>query len=204
MHEITIDFEQVNAIDLKPFLKYVSDVMPKYGEYFVSEAGQEHYKLLAYMASKFETPVVDLGTLFGSSAVALKSHTKAHVYTYDIMDHVQNVSPNATLSHKQMDGVILVLNDCNKDISSMLAMEPEMILLDIDPHDGVQEETFYNLLKEKSFKGILLCDDINLNDGMKQWWQSVTHDKYDLTKYGHWSGTGLINFNPEKYKVVLK
>jgi predicted O-methyltransferase YrrM len=203
MCEIVIDFEGVKAINLESYLKYVIEVMPQYGDYFLKEAGEEHYKLLAYMASKFETPVVDLGTLFGSSAVALKSHTTAQVYTYDIMDHVQNVRPDAVLSHKQMQGITLIIKDCNKDIKEMLALEPELILLDIDPHDGKQEETFYDLLKEHDFKGLLMCDDINLNDGMKSWWQTVTHEKHDLTKYGHWSGTGLVNFNPDKYKIVL-
>jgi hypothetical protein len=37
-------------------------------------------------------------------------------------------------------------------------------------------------------------DDINLNNPMKEFWNVITEDKYDISEYGHWSGTGLVIF----------
>lgn len=196
--EIHVSLAEIQKIDLTPWKSY-TNIVSSYSGYFLEDAGREHYKLIAHFASKFSSPVIDLGTLFGSSAVALKSHTSADVYTYDITDHVGN----ANKSYKNIEGIYLILKDCNTDVEAMLALHPDLILLDIDPHDGIQEHTFYELLKQHNYSGLLLCDDIHLNHAMEKWWSDVTHEKHDLTKYGHWSGTGLINFNPDKYKIIV-
>jgi hypothetical protein len=47
------------------------------------------------------------------------------------------------------------------------------------------------------YKGYVFCDDIHLNHNMENWWQSVKIEKYDITDIGHFSGTGLINFNQD-------
>merc|ERR1711920_1150478 len=55
---------------------------------------------------------------------------------------------------------------------------------------------------EPRFEGLVLLDDIHLNPEMKQWWAEVLEnaDKwgfktYDLTKVGHQTGTGLLDFS---------
>jgi hypothetical protein len=32
---------------------------------------------------------------------------------------------------------------------------------------------------------------------MQRLWKSLKYEKYDVTKYGHWSGTGLIVMNSD-------
>ena len=67
------------------------------------------------------------------------------------------------------------------------------MFLDVN-HDGKFEKIFYEHLKEINYKGLILCDDIYLNEPMKRWWNDIEEEKYDLTYKGHWSGTGLIYF----------
>jgi hypothetical protein len=68
----------------------------------------------------------------------------------------------------------------------------KLILLDIDPHDGIQETVFTNKLANINYKGFIICDDIHLNIGMRNWWNSLNVEKYDLTDIGHMSGTGML------------
>ena len=75
-------------------------------------------------------------------------------------------------------------------------MSSDIIMLDTD-HDGVFEEAFYSFLKSSNFSGILLLDDIHLCDEMKQFWAAITEPKYDITEYGHFSGTGLVCFGDQ-------
>ena len=52
----------------------------------------------------------------------------------------------------------------------------------------------------------MLCDDIHHFENMKNnfWNKVAAEDKLDVTKFGHWSGTGLIFFNKEKVPEFLK
>ena len=59
---------------------------------------------------------------------------------------------------------------------------------------GKQERVFVDNLMSVGYKGTVLFDDIHLNEGMKQFWSSVTQEKHDYTSYGHWSGTGVVTF----------
>ena len=83
--------------------------------------------------------------------------------------------------------------DINNETEEVLK-SAKIILLDIDPHDGIQEKKFTDYLKKINYQGYVLCDDIFLNEGMKNWWESLDVEKYDVTEIGHMTGTGIINF----------
>ena len=46
-------------------------------------------------------------------------------------------------------------------------------------------------------------DDIHLNEQMRVFWENVTDKKIDVTKYGHVTGTGIINFSKDM-EIILK
>jgi hypothetical protein len=77
--------------------------------------------------------------------------------------------------------------------------------LDIDPHDGTTETQFLDALHTNGFRGIILCDDIKLNDGMKEFWDGIPSHlkKVDLTAWGHWSGTGAVIYDPSYIDLRL-
>lgn len=147
----------------------------------------EHFKLCAYLSTKFSKNIlIDAGTSFGNSAIALSYNTKNTVRTYD-------VAFNDFESFKERGNIIAVQKDINTEDIDILLSSP-LIMLDIDPHDGKQELVFSNLLKEIGYEGYVICDDIHLNSPMNIWWNSIEQTKYDITDIGHHHGTGLICF----------
>ena len=82
-----------------------------------------------------------------------------------------------------------------------ILLEAPFIMLDTF-HDGGFEREFILELLKNNYKGMVLCDDIYLNDEMKSFWEWVPLQKIDVSKYGHWSGTGIILFD-QTLKVLL-
>ena len=80
-------------------------------------------------------------------------------------------------------------------INPEIIKESSLIVLDT-AHDGTFEEELYNYLLSSNWNGIIIADDIYLNKPMRKWWKTIDKKyNYDLTKYGHHSGTGLINLS---------
>jgi hypothetical protein len=161
-----------------------------YQQYFLERPGKEHYRFLAYVSLALlpGTRVADLGTLHGCSALALAANPGVHVTTYDIVDNgVPYDLPNVTKTLKNALHAVDEFADC------------PLVLLDVDPHDGIQERTLLRTLLDKKFMGAMVCDDIHLNPEMRSFWADVSLDKEDLTNIGHWSGTGIIYFSECKH-----
>ncbi len=169
------------------------DFCPQYQEYFRKSPGVEHYRLLeSLVKNRHGGIVVDVGTLYGSSALALSSNPRVEVWTYDIVNHIPESArirhiPN--ISFRIMNGIQAVADFAHKT---------DLIVLDIDPHDGIQEPQFFEALRMHGYRGIVVCDDIHLNPRMEAWWQSIILPKADLTSLGHSTGTGIISFSSEK------
>jgi len=150
----------------------------------------EHYRLLKHLSSQYNgINIIDAGTCQGHSCLALAQNPKNKVITYDIERKFSNV----LLEYNNIEFRNL---DINKEDEAFIKA-CNLILLDIDPHNGIQETLFIKKLKEINYKGYVICDDINLNAGMKKFWNSVEIEKYDVTEVGHFSGTGIINFNED-------
>jgi|UniRef100_A0A6C0BE66 predicted O-methyltransferase YrrM len=191
--KITLDVGVLNDIDLSHLNKYVS--WTQSCEYFEKAAGQEYYRLIAHIVSQMpqDSKFVDIGTYYGLSACALGYNSSCPIVTYDIFDHITDNKDSLTI--KNMPNVEYRLKDCILD--DEILENANLIVLDVDPHDGVQEKDIINKLVEVGFNGILILDDINLNDNMKAFWNDITQTKYDISKYGHWSGTGIVFFSAE-------
>jgi hypothetical protein len=71
----------------------------------------------------------------------------------------------------------------------------KLIFLDLDPQDSVQENKFIELMESIEYDGIIVADDIVWFPRMQFWWNNLTQKKYDVTKFGHGSGTGIIDFS---------
>jgi len=157
----------------------------EYQAYFLEKPGLEHYRLLAYVSKSMPagSRVADLGTLFGSSALALAANPDVQVITYDVTDH----------------GVTFHLENVTRVIRDAVAAVDEyrtcqLILMDIGLHDGLKEQAILQSLIDAEYDGVLICDDIHLNSGMRRFWENVSLDKEDISDIGHCSGTGIIYF----------
>jgi len=189
---------KINLSEIKnENLTYVEEFFPeKYSKHKINEMNVgiengEHYKLLSFFSKIFENEVfLDLGTRDGLSALVLSKNQKNKVYTYDLlpkpseMKNFEHLIPNCEF--KQMN----IFDENLETIKSS-----KVIFLDLDPHDGIQEKRFMEILEQIDYTGIVICDDIEWFSAMSQWWSGIKQTKYNVTKYGHGSGTGIIDFS---------
>lgn len=173
-----IDKDEIKNIDLS-FFDF--DIL----NYPYLKDEREHYRLLVYLTNRFNNiKIIDAGTNNGHSCLSLAQNKKNTVITYDLFD-------KSFPFFDDYPNIIFKKMDINLEDSDELK-SCKLILLDIDPHDGIQETTFTNKLKDINYKGLVICDDIHLNIGMRNWWGSLDVEKYDLTDVGHMSGTGML------------
>lgn len=183
-------------ISVEYFSKYYDTRYGKQYSHLLNNG--EHYKLLTYLSNRLKpgSTVIDAGTNQGHSALALGQNRHVEVLSYDIkqVNTVFGIHyPNIKLVNKN----VLTLD-------KETILKSKIILIDIDPHEGMQESLFLGMLIKINYKGILIVDDINLNDGMRYAWNHLCKyscemlKTYDITKFGHWTGTGLVLFNPDE------
>lgn len=159
----------------------------EYQGYYKSPSSLEHYRLLTYLSNKIDNSIlIDIGTLKGSSALALSNNKTNTVYSFNLSNELQlNELPN---------NVNFIIDDVmNKQYKEIL-LNSKIILLDTF-HDGSFEKVFYDYLKEINYQGMLLLDDIKLNQEMVDFWDSIEIEKEDISHIGHITGTGIVYFN---------
>ena len=186
--------DPARILDLVPYTTWST-----FSKYFVGK--QEHYALLSHLSWQLERgeTVVDVGTFLGFSALALSHNQNAHVVTYDLENKIPCTSDSLTPLHRHT--IDFRVRNVLPDLSSLL--QAPLMFLDTN-HDGTFEKDFVHELQRLEYKGIVLCDDIFLNDQMNEFWESITLPKVDLTSVGHWSGTGAILFDSASTSLTLK
>lgn len=185
-----MEFEKITNQDLDNLpMSDLSDLinLEEYKKYFLCNSSIEHYRLLSYISlSNDNITLLDIGTLKGSSALAMSINPKNKVVSFD-------VSHNLDLSQIPQN-VTFLIDDVTKLQYRELVLESKYILLDTY-HDGTFEKVFYDYLKEINYKGFLLLDDINLNQEMISFWNQIDLPKIDISSLGHITGTGVVTFN---------
>lgn len=194
---IVLSKELVDYTDLSPLYPFLS-WNPPFLQYFKQSAGQEPYKLLGFISKQCNGVITDVGTEYGSSALALSLNHNVVVETYDTMRRVPNKNPSTQMLTIENIPNIKYRILSGQSVMSKIA-QSTVVYLDINSKDALEEMKFIKSLEELNFKGILIIDDININDAMKGMWNNVPKNlkKIDATAYGHWSGTGIIVYDPQ-------
>jgi predicted O-methyltransferase YrrM len=167
----------------------------------------EHYRLLAGVcaAAKPKT-VVEVGTASGLSALALLSALPpgSRLATFDIVpwDRTRTDAWGGhTLLRKDdfADGRLTPLvgdlsNPATFELHRPLLEQADLFFVD-GPKDAVFERVFLDRLTTVRFatSPLVMFDDIRLWN-MVRIWKDVRRPKLELTSFGHWSGTGLIDW----------
>jgi hypothetical protein len=173
-------------------------------------SGIQEYRLYSYLSTFFNnTIILDIGTFDGRSAVALSYNESNHVISYDIVNRI-------TSGHKiyKKSNITFKIKNVLEDLTQDLIDKVKIVMIDID-HFEVIEKQIIDKLDELNFSGIIILDDIKHPwqkeyDCMQRLWNNLKYKKYDMTKYGHCSGTGIIFMNTdidfifenEKYVLV--
>lgn len=180
---LNLSREAVARVDLRPLARHIAN--PQHLSYFLNTDFREHYRLIAYLSTRFNHSLIfDIGTNKGYSALALSYNSTNSLISYDI---VECKELNAS---DQLTRIEYRLGDVRNDTRLLSA---PLIMLDTN-HDGSFERVFYDFLKEHHYRGWLFLDDIHLNAAMIRFWDSITETKEDLTDLGHFSGSGLVAF----------
>ncbi len=183
-----IDKFSINSLDMKYSQKYLHERCIREPNFngLSEDSGKEPYKLYSYIAEKINNSIIlDIGSYLGNSAIALSKNRSNTVISYDIEDTgVKNIEKENIIWK------IMNFMEDNIDYSNV-----KIILIDIEPHNGIEELKMIEFLKDIGWKGILLLDDIHLNKDMDNFWRSLEFkNKLDVTSVGHYTGTGMIIF----------
>jgi len=145
-------------------------------------AGVEHYRLMCLMSTWFNnTTLYELGTWIGAGSICLAYNKTNKIISYDI-NYIVDLERQPNMEFRVGD----LFTD--KDM-----LKSPFLFIDVS-HDGILEKKIYQHLLDNNYKGLTVWDDIHLNPQMKDFWSSVTTEKRDISKYGHYSGTGAIIF----------
>jgi predicted O-methyltransferase YrrM len=162
----------------------------------------EHYKLLAGLVKALAArSVVEIGTATGLSALTLllELPSAARLTTFDVVPWASYVDGTVLRPGDFKDGRLVQVIDDLQDPSVVerhraTLESADFIFIDA-AKDGVMEQRFIDNLGKLTFKSqpIVMFDDIRVWN-MLAIWRRLGLPKLDLTSFGHWSGTGLVDW----------
>ena len=182
-------------------LKELDRRMPENLAYPPSRWPGEHYRLLAALVAVMKPRcVVEVGTASGMSALALKQTLPpdGQVVTFDLIPWRKY--RGACLTEADFaDRRLIQHTDDLSDPALMqrheaLLREAELIFVDA-AKDGAMEPKFLSNLRRIRFRKppLLVMDDIRVWTMLKVW-RDIPYPKLDVTSFGHWTGTGLVDW----------
>lgn len=161
----------------------------------------EHYKLLAGFVEVLQPRrVVEIGTATGLSALALKKYlpSNARLTTFDIIpwrEYPGRVLNSADFADGRLEQIVADLTkpEMARQHAALL-QEADLLFVDA-AKDGNMEAVLLDNFSRIGLKpgAWLLFDDIRFQE-MIAIWRCVWLPKLDLTSFGHWSGTGLVQW----------
>ena len=177
--------------------KDVFNLNDLHAQWYENLSGINEYRFYSYLSTLFNNIVIlDIGTGFGISAVALSHNENNHVISYNLINQIRDNSKIYTKKN-----ITFKIKNVLEDLTEDFIKNIKIIMIDID-HFGEEEIKIIDRLEQLNYSGIVILDDIHHpweKEGkcMKELWESINYTKYDITKYGHNTGTGIffMNFN---------
>lgn len=161
----------------------------------------EHYRLLAAMVTVLQPRViVEVGTYQGLSALALLQHLapEGRLVTFDVVPWRQ--VPGCVLREDDfVDGrLVQIVDDVTRPggFARYQALFEAADLMFVDAEkDGRMEQRLIDLMGGAPLPRapIVVFDDIRLWN-MLRIWHDLERPKLDATSFGHWSGTGIVDW----------
>ena len=180
----------------------LSDITKRMGEppYYLDIWPGEHYRLLAGFIKTIKPKlVVEIGTGTGLSTLALLKFLPANskLITFDIIPW--EAIPEAILKEEDFkDGCLEQhlgdLADPNIFSNNKDILEKADLIFCDGPKDSIFEQLFLDNMEKLNFTNppLLILDDIKVWNMLKIW-RNIKKPKLDLSSFGHWTGTGLVD-----------
>lgn len=166
----------------------------------------EHYRLLAALVCTTRAKrVIEIGTYWGMGALAMaeKLSDGGQVISYDVIPW--DAFPETLLCEEDFSSqrILQVVGDLQQAeffrSQRQRFEEADLIFMDA-AKDGVMERTFLKHFYGCKFRNrpLLVIDDIRLWN-MLDIWAGIELPKIDLSGFGHYTGTGLVDLaSPRK------
>ena len=219
---IVLDFKEIKATDNQRLNDVKGFTEPSYEQWMLGPAGSEHHILLHHLATKYsEQPsstcprrhLVDIGTRYVASSLAMASASPTHpkVLTFDIPTSMERVhafrgkteeewqtavkAQNIDITFHNLDLLTVSHDDFRKYMNTW------MIMLDTfhEPYTVPFEREWIRRL----------VDANHLNPEIEKWWTELKDNAvrdgytvYAVTKVGHASGTGFLDFSGGLVKAI--
>jgi hypothetical protein len=161
----------------------------------------DHYRLLAGLVEYIQPRlIVDIGTAAGYSAQVFidHGHPEAVTHTFDLASISEFKETTLTAEDFDKGRVVQHLKDLKDPVVFNeyrdLLRDADFIMCD-GPKDGDFEYRFIELLSQlycHEKPRWLFLDDIRFGN-MLALWRMIKSPKIDLTSFGHFSGSGLVN-----------
>jgi len=169
--------------------------------YFPNIWPREHYRLLAGLVSVLNPrTVIEIGTGSGLSALSMKKYLpqESKIATFDII--IWKSLPDTCLREDDFsDGRLIQYIDDLSNPSIVpkyrrLLEEANVIFVDA-AKNGIMEKMLLDNFRTIFFrkKSLIIYDDIRVWNMLKIW-RDISLPKLDLTSFGHWSGTGIVEW----------
>lgn len=151
----------------------------------------EYYRAcMAYCSIYKPHLCLDLGFYLGYSAWAMGTACKTHrgeIEGIDIVDARKKANQSAPV----LKNVSLKILDKPSNCLEIPFDKYDFIFVDID-HKGPMEKKIHKKIIESNYKGLVFYDDININDGMRNFWKSIKNPKMETG--WHFSGFGVVGY----------
>lgn len=160
----------------------------------------EHYRLLAGLVAHMKpSRCVDIGTFTGMSAKIMVDFAPQNckIHTFDVLpwgSFRTHLGQDQFDSGKVVQYLVGLSQESVFSQYSSLIDDADIIFCDA-PKDDIFERQFLKNLSQFRFKKkrrYLLLDDIKFIN-MFSVWRSIKSPKLDMTSFGHWSGTGIVD-----------
>jgi predicted O-methyltransferase YrrM len=161
----------------------------------------EHYRLLGGVARVIRPKlVVEIGTYTGMGSLALLQTVPADsfVRTFDILpwDSFQTHLNQDVFKSGRIVQHLADLSDQKSYLDHAELLNAADFIFCDGPKDGKFEYQFMRNLTQLDPKPgrILMLDDIRFKN-MINLWTAIKSPKLDLSSFGHWSGSGLVDLS---------
>jgi hypothetical protein len=205
LHDITRDLlsNSFSGFDEKfRDVETFDPAIPK--DQFLNSAGKEGYRLLAYLSSLYNnTHIISVGSSI-EAALALSYNDSNSVFWMDLEN---TKSPVVDRRPNIKHFVANVFDDETQDVWEDILKNSAIIYVNVSPLTGTAEYLLYEYFKRINYKGIILFDNVWVNEDMRNnlWYKIPDEYRYDLTDAGHYTGSCVVTFNPNitfpKYDV---
>ena len=162
----------------------------------------EHYRLLAALVRTLNPKIViEVGTFTGMGTLALAQDLQpaGRLVTFDLLAWNSFGDTWLAPSDFAAGRVRQVLHDISApggiELHRALFESADLIFVD-GPKDGITEAGILANLATLNLSRdvVVMFDDIRVMN-MADVWRRIGRPKMDLTSFGHWSGTGLVDWN---------